>query len=89
MTSKLLRQIHEHISKSSPMDFGEFTALLYLNEDGMENIQKLWQKQHDEDDFPPKERNEADYYMLLNKRGLLTNSQLDLLLVGFYKKEDE
>ena len=71
------------------MDFGEFTALLYLNEDGMENIQKLWQKQHDEDDFPPKERNEADYYMLLHKRGLLTNLQMDLLLKELYLKDNE
>jgi len=89
MTSKLLRQIYEHIYKSSPMDFGEFTALMYLNEDGMNNIQRLWQKQHNEDGFPPRELNEADYYMLLNKRGILTNMQLDLLLVDLYKKEDE
>ena len=86
MTSKLLRQIHEHISKSSPMDMGEFSDLLYIHSEGMKKVEALWQKQNDDDGFPPKERNESDYYMLLHNRGILTNYQLDILLQELYLK---
>jgi len=83
MNNKLLNDIYCHVARnqtSFKMEQADFYDALDENEQGKEMICDLWDEQHKEAGFPPKEQTIVGYFFKLMALGIITDYQYDILI---------